>query len=86
MNIITGERVTTTEPDETISMAVAKVAIEFMHKADKFTDDDLYDQPELEDYALAYVRETGTCGVCHRTLTDPESVALGIGPICRQGI
>ena len=40
-----------------------------------------------DDEALArYGRETGTCGVCHRTLTDPESVALGIGPICRQGI
>ena len=37
-----------------------------------------------DDEALArYGRETGTCGVCHRTLTDPESVALGIGPICR---
>jgi hypothetical protein len=40
-----------------------------------------------DDEALArYGRETGTCGVCHRTLTDPDSVALGIGPICRQGI
>ena len=39
-----------------------------------------------DDEALArYGRETGTCGVCHRTLTDPESVALGIGPVCRQG-
>ena len=39
-----------------------------------------------DDDALArYGRETGTCGVCGRTLTAPESVALGIGPICRQG-
>ena len=36
------------------------------------------------DALARYGRETGTCGVCHRTLTDPESVALGIGPICRQ--
>jgi hypothetical protein len=25
---------------------------------------------------------TGHCGICSRTLTDPESVARGIGPIC----
>lgn len=27
-------------------------------------------------------RATGSCCICRRTLTDPESVALGIGPIC----
>lgn len=33
--------------------------------------------------ALArYGRATGRCGVCGRELSDPESVALGIGPIC----
>ena len=232
MNIITGENVTTTQPDETVSLHVAKAAIAMLGKDDKFTDDDVRDTPELEDYALAYIREytgdfefmvsmqhdygkygelslpkvrgvlnclraqvafearnrkpatqplfdelgndlplvveqviqpatiktgryctinadtgsrhfyqvdvpedgrwvgytfvteihiggsdngersvrdreerttivetiasdsealarygreTGTCGVCHRTLTDPESVALGIGPVCRQG-
>lgn len=31
---------------------------------------------------VAYGRETGVCGVCGRTLRDPESVAMGIGPIC----
>jgi len=36
------------------------------------------------DALARYGRETGTCGCCHRTLTDPESVQLGIGPICRQ--
>lgn len=25
---------------------------------------------------------TGSCCICGRELTDPESVALGIGPIC----
>jgi len=29
-------------------------------------------------------RTIGRCRVCGRTLTDPESVALGIGPVCRQ--
>lgn len=32
--------------------------------------------------AVAYGRETGVCACCGRTLTDPESVAAGIGPIC----
>lgn len=32
--------------------------------------------------AVQYGRETGTCACCGRTLTDPTSVALGIGPIC----
>lgn len=30
----------------------------------------------------AYGREIGVCGVCNRTLTDPDSIALGIGPVC----
>lgn len=29
-----------------------------------------------------YGTELGRCGVCNRTLTDPESRAAGIGPIC----
>lgn len=29
-----------------------------------------------------YGTEIGACGVCGRTLTDPESRAAGIGPIC----
>lgn len=29
-----------------------------------------------------YGREIGRCGHCHRTLTNPESLARGIGPIC----
>lgn len=29
-------------------------------------------------------RRTGTCCVCGITLTNPESIALGIGPICRS--
>lgn len=33
--------------------------------------------------AVAYGRKTGTCSCCGRHLDNPESVALGIGPICR---
>jgi len=29
-----------------------------------------------------YGQELGRCGVCNRTLTDPESIANGIGPVC----
>jgi hypothetical protein len=40
------------------------------------------------DGALAasklYASETGECGVCGAELTNPESVAAKIGPICAQ--
>jgi hypothetical protein len=32
--------------------------------------------------SIAYGRELGVCGVCGRTLTVPESIAAGIGPVC----
>lgn len=36
-----------------------------------------------DDEALArYGKELGICGVCSRTLTDPESRERGIGPTC----
>jgi len=34
--------------------------------------------------AVAYGKVTGSCSCCGRELTDPQSVALGIGPICRE--
>lgn len=34
------------------------------------------------EYATAYGREFGTCGVCGRELTDPDSITRGIGPVC----
>jgi|SRR5699024_7531825 len=34
----------------------------------------------------AYGQHTGTCGVCSRTLSNPESVAAGIGPVCASRI
>ena len=33
--------------------------------------------------SVRYGREIGKCGVCGRTLTNEESRAAGIGPICR---
>lgn len=32
--------------------------------------------------AVAYGRRTGSCCLCGRELTNSESIALGIGPIC----
>lgn len=34
------------------------------------------------DALTRYGKEIGRCGVCHRTLTDEDSRAAGIGPIC----
>lgn len=34
--------------------------------------------------AVEYGRSTGSCGCCGRELTDPISVANGIGPICQE--
>lgn len=33
---------------------------------------------------LRYGREIGSCGHCNRTLTDEESRAYGVGPVCRK--
>lgn len=43
----------------------------------------IVDQGVLE-CSTRYGRELGKCGVCHRTLTNAESRAAGIGPVCRE--
>ena len=37
------------------------------------------------DEAVAYGKKTGTCSCCGRELTDPVSIANGIGPVCASG-
>lgn len=39
-----------------------------------------------DPYAAAklYGQNTGTCSCCARELTNPLSISLGIGPICRE--
>jgi hypothetical protein len=37
-----------------------------------------------EGAAGKYGRLSGVCALCGRPLTDPESVALGIGPVCKN--
>jgi hypothetical protein len=34
--------------------------------------------------AIDYGRETGQCACCGRTLTNAESIDLGIGPVCAE--
>lgn len=42
-----------------------------------------YEFNAVEDDRLAFNGwETETCDICNRTLTDPESIAKGRGPIC----
>ena len=41
----------------------------------------LADQPLAEP---TFSRRVPRCRRCHRELTDPESIALGIGPECRK--
>jgi len=36
------------------------------------------------DALARYGQELGECGVCGRELTDEESRAIGIGPVCRE--
>ncbi len=32
--------------------------------------------------SIAYGKATGSCGICSKTLTNPDSIAAGIGPVC----
>lgn len=37
----------------------------------------------IQEAMQRYGREMGMCGCCGRSLTDPDSIAFGIGPDCR---
>jgi hypothetical protein len=39
--------------------------------------------PDPALHSMLFGREVGACGVCGSPLTDPESIRLGIGPVCR---
>lgn len=39
---------------------------------------------DLPNASRMYGQELGQCGVCGRTLTDADSRAAGIGPICQE--
>lgn len=35
-----------------------------------------------DDYPMVKVYHHGRCGACYKTLTTPESIKAGIGPVC----
>jgi Family of unknown function (DUF6011) len=41
-------------------------------------------EADPEAAAVLHGRASGRCSVCSRDLTDPESIARGIGPICAE--
>lgn len=38
----------------------------------------------IQQAAERFGREIGRCAICGRTLTDPHSIEIGIGPVCRE--
>jgi hypothetical protein len=40
---------------------------------------------DVESAQMGYAMRSGNCYVCGRLLTEPESIKLGIGPVCREG-
>lgn len=41
---------------------------------------------DAKQASVDYGRQLGRCGRCNRDLTDPESIASGIGPICAEKV
>lgn len=41
-----------------------------------------YIEQHAEKCSAVFGEKFKTCGICNRPLTDPESLARGIGPIC----
>jgi hypothetical protein len=41
---------------------------------------------DLGRHILHYGLVTGECSICGRILSDPDSVRIGIGPVCRDGM
>lgn len=44
----------------------------------------LQSEADALDAVVAYAKVTHKCGVCHKALTDPVSIANGIGPVCAK--
>lgn len=40
---------------------------------------------DADDAGRRYAMQSGNCYICNRTLTTPESIERGIGPICAEG-
>lgn len=65
---------------------LGKIANDKFQKSRDCTDDGakavLAACADPEQAAIAFGKEFGLCSICSRTLTDPDSIARGIGPIC----
>jgi mono/diheme cytochrome c family protein len=44
----------------------------------------LHDEAAAYAAVIEFAKVTGKCGVCHTKLTDPKSIAAGIGPVCAK--
>lgn len=63
------------QASDNLHMLFGKAGIAVLHKLV---------EAGLKDAQALYASELGRCYVCGRTLTDEESRAAGIGPICRD--
>lgn len=62
--------------------ATQQTALSRLLIADAITSDDGRELSGPEAGAYRYAREHRVCAVCHAALTDPESRARGLGPVC----
>jgi hypothetical protein len=44
----------------------------------------LQNESDALSAVIQYAKVTHKCGVCHTKLTDPKSIAAGIGPVCAK--
>lgn len=61
------------------------IAMEFAYEAGAIKMLTASDKMTLDE-AKAFGVETGFCCVCAKFLTDPKSVANGIGPVCAKNV
>jgi len=54
-----------------------------VHAVMRFLMGNLNFDTDMESRGLIF-RHEGTCAVCNRPLTTPESIDIGIGPVCRE--
>lgn len=65
--------------------AMRLVGSQFVYEAGAFRTLKASNRMTLEQ-AKAYGVKTGICCVCAATLTDPKSIAAGIGPVCAKRV
>jgi hypothetical protein len=61
------------------------VEMKFIYEAGAIKTINASHKMSLEE-AKAFGVETGFCCVCAKFLTDPKSVAMGIGPVCAKNV